>query len=242
MYEVFAETVLENLYIFHTSTPKRAKFLMCPIARASLEVLLVLIRMIGQRATPERLRQHMEVVPEEATNRGIRNPEKDTFRGLHLVNAAERRIAGERTIAWESAYLMAHVKAATVRNRARQALRDAEKRWGELLSWRAVRSSRTAPDCLALDGRNFFAWAPSKGSPPGSLHPRCRCVAGPAIAGAPGWGSFPWRGEYRGPLSLGWGVPEWISSSRPNETRSGAPRKRRGNSSDVATVAPGAAG
>jgi hypothetical protein len=61
-------------------------------------VLLVLIQYMGQRATPERLNQLMEVVPEEATARRIAKPEEATFRGLYLVNAAERRIAAKRTL------------------------------------------------------------------------------------------------------------------------------------------------
>ncbi len=154
-------------------------------------VLLVLIRMMGQRATPERLNQLMEVVPEEAVAKRIAKPEEATFRGLYLVNAAERRIAGKRTIGQEHAYLTNHILAATARNRARAALRDAEKRWGELLSWRAVRDERTTPDCLALDGKNFYAHSPPKGSPPGALHARCRCVAGPPLPGAPVVGLVP---------------------------------------------------
>src|SRR3712207_3339079 len=71
-------------------------------------VLLVLIRMMGQRATPERLDQLMEVVPEEAVAKRIARPEEATFRGLYLVNAAERRIAGQRTIGQETAYRRPH--------------------------------------------------------------------------------------------------------------------------------------
>ena len=147
--------------------------------------MLVLIRHMGQRATPERLNQLKEVVPEDATARRITKPEEATFRGLYLVNAAERRIAGKRTIAQENAYLVAHVKAAVARKRAWAALKDAEKRWGELLSWRAVHDERTTPDCLALDGKNFFAHSPPGGTPPGAKHWRCRCVAGPPLSGAP---------------------------------------------------------
>ncbi len=133
-------------------------------------VLLVLIQYMGQRVTPERMNQLMEVVPEEAVAKRIARPEEATFRGLYLVNAAERRIAGKRTIGQEHAYLTNHILAATARNRARAALRDAEKRWGELLSWRAVRDERTTPDCLALDGKNFYAHSPPGGTPPGAKH------------------------------------------------------------------------
>jgi hypothetical protein len=146
---------------------------------------MVLIRMLGQRANAERLRQVAEVVPEEATRKRIANAEEATFRGLYLVNAAERRVAGKGSIAQEHSYLSAHVQAATQRRRARTVLRDAEKRWGMLLSWRAVHDERTTPDCLALDGKNFYSWAPPGGTPPGAKHPRCRCVPGPALAGAP---------------------------------------------------------
>ena len=148
-------------------------------------VLLVLIQYMGQRATPERLNQLMEVVPEEATAKRFAKPDEATFRGLYLVNAAERRIAAKRTLGQESSYLASHIKAATARNRARAALRDAEKRWGELLSWRAVHDERTTPDCRALDGKNFYAHSPPGGTPPGAKHFRCRCVAGPPLPGAP---------------------------------------------------------
>jgi hypothetical protein len=146
---------------------------------------MVLIQMLGQTASPERLRQVAEVVPEEATLKRIPNSDEATFRGMYLVNAAERRIAGKRSIAQEHSYLRAHVEAATARRRARSALRDAERRWGPLLSWRTAGDSRVTPDCAVLNGKNFFAWSPPGGRPPGAVHPRCfpagTVVSGPRV-------------------------------------------------------------
>jgi len=78
-------------------------------------VLLVLQRMLGQTASPERLKQLLDVVPEEAADRRIANPDEAVFTGLYLVNAAQRRGSNSASITQESAYLRAHAQAATQR-------------------------------------------------------------------------------------------------------------------------------
>jgi hypothetical protein len=113
--------------------------------------------MLGQTASPERLKQLLDVVPEEATGRRIANLDEATFRGLYLGNAAQRRVSGSASIAQESAYLRSHVQAATDRRRARQVMLDAEKRWGgtscggqsETAGRRPIASRSTA---------NVFVW------------------------------------------------------------------------------------
>jgi hypothetical protein len=72
-------------------------------------VLLVLQRMLGQTASPERLKQLRDVGPEEAADRRIANPDEAVFTGLYLVNAAQRRVSNSASITQKSAYLRAHV-------------------------------------------------------------------------------------------------------------------------------------
>jgi SPP1 gp7 family putative phage head morphogenesis protein len=148
-------------------------------------VILVLHRLTNRTPSRETVQQVLDVVPEEATRIRISNPQEAVFRAMYLVNAMKRKVENSAAIAQENHYLKLHVEAATWRRKARSMMNEAEKRWGPLLSWRAVRDDRATPDCLALDGKNFFVWAPPHGVAPGALHARCRCVSGPPINGAP---------------------------------------------------------
>jgi Phage Mu protein F like protein len=71
-------------------------------------------------------------------------------------------------------------------NRAQAAAQVDMASWsyGDLLGWNTVRDSRTSPECLAADGRNFHASHPPLIGYPGSVHPHCRCYPGPAHIGA----------------------------------------------------------
>jgi uncharacterized protein with gpF-like domain len=53
-----------------------------------------------------------------------------------------------------------------------------------VLGWYSVRDERTTWDCLVRHGKNFHVSEPPGGMLPGSVHPRCRCSAGPPHPGA----------------------------------------------------------
>lgn len=121
------------------------------------------------------------------------------WRSLYILAAAQR--LGEATdfehaMAIEHGYFLRHVAAEERRVRA-AALVDVTKRLlGDrteeqadshvpLLGWRAVVDDRTTPECKWANGRNFRADRIPVIGLPGGVHPRCRCVAGPPIKGAP---------------------------------------------------------
>jgi hypothetical protein len=55
--------------------------------------------------------------------------------------------------------------------------------YGDLLGWYTVRDARTSAECLAADGRNFYASEVPVIGYPGAVHPHCRCYPGPAHVG-----------------------------------------------------------
>jgi len=55
---------------------------------------------------------------------------------------------------------------------------------GDFLSWNAVMDARTSTECRAADGRLFRASVMPAIGWPGSVHPHCRCFAGPPADGA----------------------------------------------------------
>jgi len=55
---------------------------------------------------------------------------------------------------------------------------------GNLLSWNAVMDDRTSAECRAADRKNYRASVMPAIGWPGSVHPHCRCYAGPPTDGA----------------------------------------------------------
>lgn len=55
---------------------------------------------------------------------------------------------------------------------------------GLLLGWHATRDKRTSAECLAANGKNFYAGDMPVIGYPGAVHPHCRCQAGAAFPGA----------------------------------------------------------
>lgn len=55
---------------------------------------------------------------------------------------------------------------------------------GLLLGWHAVRDKNTSADCLAADGKNFYADHMPLIGYPGAVHPHCRCQPGAPFPGA----------------------------------------------------------
>jgi hypothetical protein len=56
--------------------------------------------------------------------------------------------------------------------------------YGRLLGWNTVVDSHTTPDCLAADGRNFYADKMPRIGYPGTVHATCRCYPGQPFPGA----------------------------------------------------------
>lgn len=92
--------------------------------------------------------------------------------------------AARRAFERERRYLEQHRAAQANRRRAARAVDAAAARYGEVLGWVSVRDNRTTWDCLRLHGKNFHVADPPGGHLPGSVHPRCRCTAGPPHPGA----------------------------------------------------------
>lgn len=121
------------------------------------------------------------------------------WRGLYLVNAAERlqhaseeggdalTKAQEAEQRYYASHLMAEerrFRSAALVDAAAHTLADRTETPG-LLGWRSVMDARTTPECAMADGRNFPADKRPVIGWPGSVHLRCRCTVGPALPGAP---------------------------------------------------------
>ncbi len=120
------------------------------------------------------------------------------WRAVYTLSAAERLMEApdiQHAEDIEEGYFARHVAAEERRIRA-AALVDVTRRLlGDrteeqphkevpLLGWRAVLDDRTTPECRWANGQNFRADRMPIIGIPGSVHPRCRCTAGPAIKGA----------------------------------------------------------
>jgi hypothetical protein len=75
--------------------------------------------------------------------------------------ARERRFYGQQLVAgWGRAKAAAQVDSASML-------------YGTYLGWHTVRDSRTSPECLAADGRNFWSYRMPRIGYPGTVHPHC---------------------------------------------------------------------
>ena len=84
----------------------------------------------------------------------------------------ERRFYGQHLIAtWQRSQAGAQVDSAAMVS-------------GLLLGWHTTRDTRTSADCLAANGKNFYADHMPVIGYPGAVHPHCRCQAGTPFPGA----------------------------------------------------------
>lgn len=84
-----------------------------------------------------------------------------------------------RALEAERRFLDQHRAAAANRALVADEVDRAAAEYGPLLGWHAVLDARTSEDCKAMHGRNFWAAYPPAIGLPGSVHPSCRCSAGP---------------------------------------------------------------
>lgn len=124
------------------------------------------------------------------------------YRAAYLVAAARRVDEARRRAASSGQSQKAAVRDALKRERRfAQQQRDVEQRRakaardvetaarkasgqkappaGTLVGWYAHRDDRTTPACAKAHGNNFPYDRPPRISLPGTVHPRCRCAAGP---------------------------------------------------------------
>jgi|SRR5579859_5769739 len=95
-----------------------------------------------------------------------RSHSENTGNVLDLAMARERR------------YYAQHIAAISHRSLAAARVDSAAMMYGPLIGWYTVHDAHTTPDCLAADGKNFWAGQPPLIGYPGTAHPRCRCWPG----------------------------------------------------------------
>jgi hypothetical protein len=75
----------------------------------------------------------------------------------------------------ERRYYAMHQAAMWNRARAAGSTDMAAAEHGDLLGWNTIRDNRASAECLAADGKNYYASAMPDIGYPGSVHPHCRC-------------------------------------------------------------------
>lgn len=99
----------------------------------------------------------------------------------------------------ERRYYGQHLQALWNRSQAGAQADSAAMTYGLLLGWHAKADAKTSRECLAANGRNFYADHMPFIGYPGAVHPHCRCEPGPPFPGArlvPSYGLVPAR-RYR---------------------------------------------
>jgi hypothetical protein len=96
----------------------------------------------------------------------------------------------------ERRFYAQHLMAIWQRSQAGAAADSAAMSYGNLLGWHTVRDARTSADCLAANGKNFYADHMPLIGYPGAVHPHCRCRPGPPFPGA-AMLAVPGAGRYR---------------------------------------------
>jgi len=71
-----------------------------------------------------------------------------------------------------------HLVAIWGRQRAGAQVDSAAMLHGRMLGWHTVRDAKTSKECLAADGKNFYADHVPLIGYPGAVHPNCRCQPG----------------------------------------------------------------
>jgi hypothetical protein len=86
----------------------------------------------------------------------------------------------------ERRFYAQHLMAIWQRSHAGAQVDSTAMTYGNLLGWHAhePRDGKTSPECLAADGKNFYADHMPLIGYPGAVHPHCRCQAGSPFPGA----------------------------------------------------------
>lgn len=108
------------------------------------------------------------------------------FRATYTLEAARRIDASIKSgtpaasaLQEERRFFLLHRQAADRRMEMARKVDIARERFGDELGWYAKKDSRTTPECKAAHGKNFSALVMPRIGYPGTVHPRCRCLAGP---------------------------------------------------------------
>lgn len=108
------------------------------------------------------------------------------MRRAAFVLASYRRVQAQQSqnethddiLKSEQRFYAQHFTAATNRMQAANKIDGMSWKYGTLLGWYAQKDSRTTPDCLNADGKNFSAIIPPRIGWPGIVHVQCRCQPG----------------------------------------------------------------
>ena len=103
------------------------------------------------------------------------------MRSFYAINAAERlRSAEDPGEAYEAEkrHFQAHQQASENRLRAAREAEDAVRKYGPVPGWHGILDEKTDPECRERIGTNFDTRA-QPWPLPGTVHPHCRCWAGP---------------------------------------------------------------
>lgn len=126
------------------------------------------------------------------TARAATRADMPRYSAWYLINAAKRVQHGvdggatlPEALRAERRWARLHVQMQMRRRKVAQQVDDTHAAvGGQLLGWVAMDDSRTSPDCRAAGGHNFDPTRPPVIGYPGSVHPQCRCFAGPPYPGA----------------------------------------------------------
>lgn len=83
----------------------------------------------------------------------------------------------------EKRYYGMHLVATWARTRAGAQVDSAVMEHGRLVGWHATVDAMTSKECLAANGKNFYAGHMPVIGYPGAVHPRCRCQPGRPFPG-----------------------------------------------------------
>lgn len=106
-------------------------------------------------------------------------------RATYVVKAAQRLATAQRAgsmptaMATERKHFIRHREAQAKRLAAAVMIDRRVRANGTTLGWYAVMDERTSAECRAANGRNFEADRRPPIGFPGTVHPHCRCKAGP---------------------------------------------------------------
>lgn len=128
-----------------------------------------------------------------ARTTGVVREVRDTeayYRAAYVFNAA-RRITADlsggdslpEAIKKERPNTRAHEQARRNRLNIASKMQKLARQFGPLLGWYRDPLSDSESECVQADGHNFYATQGTIIGYPGSVHPHCRCVAGPPHPG-----------------------------------------------------------
>ena len=131
------------------------------------------------------------MAPTAASGTALRNAQENEpwYRAAYILSASRRVHAAlrdgvpeEEALAREQRWFKQHLAAQENRRNTAVQVDAAAAKSGNKLGWYAVLDRKTTPECRAANGKNFDRRKPPPIGYPGSVHPFCRCKAGPPHA------------------------------------------------------------